>query len=434
MHKIIKKVARKMNLPPWWIEAITIEYTDCRDFATRNEIWTFNFDKLSEKEIEEAVESHHVAVCGTVYHNVHEDVYSHRLIDRLTSDISLILVEEPDDMIVEGQASNYNFSVLGNPIDSWDPKLDFSSHFQVLDNGQIWQWRIAEFVSVEGRKYGKWVSSDLDLEPLDEIHNKLALLRNNIIKPGEAGHKKFKKKVEDFYHWLNKIRYPILSKLEQIHKSRKAKGSKSKTTTDIPPLLSRFEKFTIINNKIHTKFLAETIFFRSCVQHSRKAEELVANFKTDRETIDKLDEIYQERATSIILATACLEAFLNGLGFEHLPKLWKKIEKLSLETKWQLFSILKSNKDLYDAGREPYQSLGKLTRYRNLLIHYKPQYKKVQKEKSRTISYTENNLPRKFVLDLPKTLEKLIQELCDGNNLHIPPWANPKAGWLFEGK
>lgn len=83
---------------------------------------------------------------------------------------------------------------------------------------------------------------------------------------------------------------------------------------------------------------------------------------------------------------------------------------------------------------ETYQSLAKLIRYRNLLIHYKSQYKNVQKEKSRTISYTEYSLPRKFVHDLPKTLEKLIQELCEGNNLHIPPWANPKTEWLFEGK
>jgi len=52
MHKIIKKIAKKMNLPPWWVDAITIEYTECRDYATREEIWTFNLDKLSEKDIE----------------------------------------------------------------------------------------------------------------------------------------------------------------------------------------------------------------------------------------------------------------------------------------------------------------------------------------------------------------------------------------------
>lgn len=434
MHKITKKIAKKMNLPPWWVEAIAIEHTECRDYATRDEIWTFNFDKLSEKDIEEAVESHNVVVCGTVFHNVHKAVYSHRLIDRLTSDISLALVEETDDLIVEGQASDYHFLFLGNPIDVWDPKLNFSSHLQVLDEGKIWQWRIAKFVSVEGRKYGKWISSDVDLEPLDKIHDKLALLRNNIIKPGRRGHKEFKDKVKELYHWIDRIRRPILSKLEQVHKSRKAKSLKSKTIIHPPPLISRFEKFTIIDNKIYTKFLAETIFFRSCVQHSRKAEELISNLKTDREIVNKLDEIYQERAISIILATACLEAFLNGLGFEHLPKIWKKIERLSLETKWQLFSTLKGKKNLFDAGREPYQSLGKLVNYRNSLIHFKPQYNEIRKEREKTISYTEFKLPRKFVYDLPKIIKELIRELCEAMNLPIPPWTNLQADWLLERK
>jgi len=378
-----------------------------------------------------AVESHLIVVSGVVYHNVHNDVCSHRLIDKLTSDISLVLVEEPDDLIVEGQASDYHFPVLFNRPEVWDPKLDFSTHFQVLDEGKIWQWKFAKFVSVEGRHYGKWISSDIDLEPLDEIQGKLALLRKNIVKPGELGHKEFKEKVEEFYRWIDKIRHPILSKLEHIHEVRKAKSSKTKITMDIPPLLSRFEKFTIIKNKIHTKFLAETIFFRSCVQHSRRAEELVANLKTDREIIDKLDEIYQERAISIILATACLEAFLNGLGFEHFPKLWEKIEKLSLKSKWQLFSTLKNNKNFFDAGREPYQSLGRLINYRNWLIHFKTQYKEVHKEKDKAISFTEFKLPRKFVCDLPVMIKKLIQELCEANNLPIPPWTNLRAGWLL---
>ncbi|NOR77210.1 MAG: hypothetical protein GQ523_01985, partial [Methanophagales archaeon] len=48
MHKIIEVVAQKMELPCWWIEAIAIEYTECREYATRDEIWAFNSDKLSE--------------------------------------------------------------------------------------------------------------------------------------------------------------------------------------------------------------------------------------------------------------------------------------------------------------------------------------------------------------------------------------------------
>ena len=51
MYKIIQTVAQKVKLPYWWVEAIAIEYTECREYATGNEIWAFNFDKLSEYDL-----------------------------------------------------------------------------------------------------------------------------------------------------------------------------------------------------------------------------------------------------------------------------------------------------------------------------------------------------------------------------------------------
>ena len=94
MHEVIEAVAKKMRLPYWWVKAIAIEYTECRDYATRDEIWTFNFDKLSEYNLEQAVRSHHVVVYGTLIHNVHADVWSSRTIERLVSDIPVKLAEE----------------------------------------------------------------------------------------------------------------------------------------------------------------------------------------------------------------------------------------------------------------------------------------------------------------------------------------------------
>ncbi|MGB7001087.1 MAG: hypothetical protein WBE22_03615 [Halobacteriota archaeon] len=109
MHKIIEVVAQKMELPCWWVEAIAIEYTECREYATRDEIWAFNFDKLSEYDLEEAVRSRHVVVHGTLTHNVSADVWSSRAIERLVSDIPVGLCEQPDDVIAEGLVSDYHF-------------------------------------------------------------------------------------------------------------------------------------------------------------------------------------------------------------------------------------------------------------------------------------------------------------------------------------
>lgn len=432
MHKIIEAVAQKMELPCWWIEAIAIEYTECREYATRDEIWAFNFDKLSEYDLEEAVRSRHVVVHGTLTHNVSADVWSSRAIERLVSDIPVGLCEQPDDVIAEGLVSDYHFPFIGNPIDVWDQKLSFSSHFQVLDTGQFWQWHIADFVQVEGRHYGKWTSSEVDLEPLDQIHEKLALLRNPVIKPGKPGHTDFKVDIEKFYQWLNDLRRPILDALWDIHvRKRRAQSSFPKVTKCIPPQLSRFESFTIRNGEIYTKFFAAPVFFRSCRQHAIEAEKLVSS--GDKQgSVAKLDEIYQERANAIILGAACLEAFINDLGFEHFPKLWKNVESLSLTAKWQLYLVLKGKNDLFDPGREPYQSLVQLKKSRDKMMHFKGDYKKVRQMTNGVITHTEHDLRREFVCDLPNRLEQLIQELCEATALPIPPWLTPKPnfGWM----
>jgi len=431
MHEVIEAVAKKMKLPHWWIEAIAIEYTECREYAMRDEIWTFSFDKLAEDDLEEAVRSHRVVVYGTLMHNVLFDVWASRAIERMVSDIPVGLVEEFDDVMAEGLVSDYHFRFGGNPIDVRDPKLSFSRHFQVLDDGQFWQWRTAEFTRVEGRRYGKWVSDEIDLEPLDQIHGKLALLRNPVIKPGDPGHTEFKIKVEQFYQWLDEIRSPILSALHDVHvKKRNAQESYPKATRGEPPQLSRFEMFTVRNGEIYTKFFAEPVFFRDCRQYTIKAEELAQSVEDSRELIPKLDEIYQERASAIILGTACLEAFINGLGFEHFPELWRNVERLSLIAKWQLYLTLKDKGNSFDLGREPYQSLAKLTKSRNSLMHFKRRYKKVQQVNNRVTTDLESILPRKFVRDLPDRLKQLIRELCEATALPIPPWLKPKTGWM----
>lgn len=422
-HRVIRKVAKKMKLPRWWVEAIAIEYTKCREYATGDDIWTFNFDKLLEKDLEEAVRSHHVVVYGILIHNVIPGLYGTRFIRSLHTRIPPF-VEELNDIVPEGLVSEYHFPFLTNSIDVWDPKLSFSRCFQFRDNYKIWQWKIAEFITVKGRHYGKWVSSEIDLEILDEMNTKLIDLRTNIIKPGESGHPEFKKRVVQFYQELDKIRKPILNTLKDIHvKKRSSIKEYPKVVEGIPPKLSHYEKFTVIENEIHTKLIAAYIFFRGCNQHSTKAEKIYNSAKDDSELIRKLDEIYQERASAIILGQACLEAFINDKGFEHFPKLWKLIEeKLSLINKWKLFLILKGKSDVYDSGREPYQSLKSLINKRNYLIHFKPKYEKVIRKGKKATTNLEKTLEKKFVSNLPNRIKQLIKELCKATNLKVPTW------------
>jgi len=429
-HRVIRKVAKKMKLPLWWVEAIAIEYTECREYATDDDIWTFNFDKLSEKELLEAVKNNKVVVYGCLIHNVKSEVWRTRLVEKMVSDIPVNFAEEANDIIPEGPVSEYHTPFIGNPIDVWDPKLNFSNYFQVYDEREIWQWKIASLKSDEEKKRSIWVSSEVYLKSINEISDKLSPLRNPVIKPGEAGHEEFKKRVKDFYKWLNEIRYPIMSELEKIHIIRKQNFDKNniKVTEVIPPLLSRFETFTIKNGNFFTKFYAEPVFYRGCRLHAKKAEDLYSSVKNELELVSKLDEIYQERAVAIILGTACVEAFINGVGFENFPDIWPNIEKLSIVAKWQLFLKLHGKGSIFDIGKEPYQTLNNVVKSRNELVHFKRKYEKVKVMKKNEASTVllEQILNKDLVHNLPLKIEELIREVSKETSLTIPPWLNSK--------
>jgi len=321
---------------------------------------------------------------------------------------------------------------LGNPIEVWDPKLGFSSHFQVFDEGRLWQWHIADFMSVEGRNYGKWVSTDVALEPLDQIHDSLASLRNPVIKPGEPGHKNFKQKVEDFYGWLDKIRQPILYTLEGIHRAKRdVQINSPKVSQNMPPLLSRFEMFTVRSGEIYSRLFAAPVFFRASRQHAIRAEELLASVDSDPELVQKLEEIYQERANAIILGTACLEAFINNLGFEHFANLWEHVAHLTLTAKWQLFMELKGKGDLFAPDQQPYQFLIQLVKSRNALVHFKSDYHKVKRLGKNVATHVEYyDMPRQLVRELPDQLKQLIKKLCNATGMSVPPWLTQQPGWI----
>ena len=106
---------------------------------------------------------------------------------RLFSSVPVAAAISKGYLIAERLVSAHHQVFIGNPIRVWDPKLSFSSHFQVLEDGQLWQWKIADFVSVQGRSYAKWVSEEINLESLDEVHPRLAELRYAPVKAGQPG-------------------------------------------------------------------------------------------------------------------------------------------------------------------------------------------------------------------------------------------------------
>lgn len=433
MYDHIECVSQKFKIPKWWVESIAIEYTDCRDFAIGRDIWTFNFDKVSIEELENSIKSHKIIIHNYLIHNVHIDTFRSRFAHLLASRIRPPLVNEQSDFIPEGLVSDFYFPFIVNSIEQWDPKLGFSNYCQIYDNGQLYQWKIANFVKVEGRHYGKWVSDIVDLEPLDKMQQELQILRNNKIKPGEEGYDEFKKKIEDYYNRLDVIRRPILNQLLKYHSQKIQLGyASSKVLMYDPPLLSHFERFTIKDNDLYTTFYAEPIFYRACYYHAKKAEELANSLNKDIALVDILDEIYQERAIAIILGAVCFEAFINGLGFDQFPSIWKQVERLPTDKKCKLYYEL-SNKSnsLFNKGKEPYKSIYELIEKRDLLVHFKRGYNKSINKNDEIITDTENLLSREFVRDLPDKLREVIIELCNINKTPIPEWLTPQPNLMW---
>lgn len=210
-------------------------------------------------------------------------------------------------------------------------------------------------------KRSKWISQEIDIEPINKISLKYSELSKKIKKLDNNSKKQlYKEEMAQFYERVDRTQRPIFLELYDLHKRKKnTKKIDPKTTCLEPPIISKFEKFKIDKGEFFTKFFADP-FFRECCQQSKEALELLKLVKNEDDFISKLDEIYQKRAVVVMLAAACVEAFINSLGYERFPDLWEGIEKLDIENKLHLYLALNGKPSLYDSCREPYQSLKKL--------------------------------------------------------------------------
>jgi len=196
---------------------VAIEYLNCREFATRDEIWTFNFDLISKEDLIKAVRTRKIVVSSPIIHYP-------PLVKSLLKSLENYFLGRNDDIegfVTEGSVSRDDFPNEVEFIDFWDPKLSFSEYFQVHDDGRFLQWKIAKSTPIKGETYSKWSSSEIDLTPINEMEVKLKNLRDNIIKPGKQGHAEFKLEVKGYYRELKSIRTGIFSNLWKIHLKNK---------------------------------------------------------------------------------------------------------------------------------------------------------------------------------------------------------------------
>ena len=121
----------------------------------------------------------------------------------------------------------------------------------------------------------------------------------------------FKQEVAAFYAWVDAARRPILAKLWELHKQKRAaQVNYPKAIDRIPPLMSHMESFTIKNGEYHTQLLAERFYYRSCLNHVRRAQDAVPTSSNWAAAI--LDLATRERAEALIMAAHVAPALALG--------------------------------------------------------------------------------------------------------------------------
>ena len=173
---VAAKLAKANGMPDWWMEAVLAEYYPCRRFLYKGNFWYFDFDLIPEAAISDFLAKNVVIPGGgTVlpHHIRREDVFGQIL--RLFGEPG---VPNRGDFLVEGIADRSVFAFTLNSLGAWEPKLAFSDRVIVFDEGNFYQWRIAETFPVEGTNQLWWKSSLADLSALKRTYDEIVRLRN----------------------------------------------------------------------------------------------------------------------------------------------------------------------------------------------------------------------------------------------------------------
>jgi hypothetical protein len=129
--RLINKLVRKYNLPPWWVQSVIVEYFPCRRFLENESLWTFDFKLINDKLIETLPIKHVVIPEYYIVQNIRPEDFRQRLL--LTAFGSNPVAEmDEKDIYPDGVLNESCFPVLGNSIDVWDPKLGFHIHAVIL--------------------------------------------------------------------------------------------------------------------------------------------------------------------------------------------------------------------------------------------------------------------------------------------------------------
>jgi hypothetical protein len=420
MHPLVALAASE-GIPLWFVEAAAIEYLDCRDYEMPPTIWRFDFDRIRIQQLQGVLRNKPVTIRSTLLHNYR--LLPGAVTARLVSAVPMPPARNVLDLIPEGPVASYHTPSPDNPIEAWDPKLNFSSHIQVWDRGRLWQWSVARFVTVPGRSFGRWESDELDLSAIEDLDIALAKLRNaHPTRWSPFARRAFKRRVAEFYARVEVEREPIREAARALHERRLRNfATPGHVSRHEPPMLSNFDQFEIRYSRIHTSFNAEPLFYRACAQHCQRAIAIVEASKTDNDRFAALDELRTEKVSAVLFAVACIEAMVNSYGAELVSDWARRERAYSIEDKFA--SLLALGGQSYDPHTGTDAEFQRLVRLRNTWVHYRKAMRPTVTVEGRTLTAEDAELNEKLMIVLPGQVSEIITRLAIACGKEpAPPW------------
>jgi hypothetical protein len=252
----IEKIARRHNLPSWWIQSVIIEYLPCRRYLENGSLWVFDFTIFDKKIISTFRDNRVVIPEYYVVQNMRRQDFVEKLHQTAFGGSPVAEMEEKD-IYPEGILNNTCFTVLGNPIDVWDPKLNFHTHAVVFDNGSLYQWKIAELYNMD--EHSSWFKSDLfNLIPLWKIYQKITQMnRPEILNHPTA---EAKARLEEYYNELERARIPLREKIWEYHVRKRKEIEDKNTAPSTIPRFTILDAFKYREGEYHVYTPVEPLF------------------------------------------------------------------------------------------------------------------------------------------------------------------------------
>jgi len=388
---------------------------------------------LREEQIKE-IPTKKVVINGSIlFHNIRPEDLKARMLLGLIGTPMIPLGK--DIIIPEGLVSSYSFPFQANPIDVWDPKLGFSSYAQILDEGSLYQWKIAEFsADYHPDPHKGWFRSDfLDLESLRIINDELQVLRNEPIPTDTPALETLRSRINEKYDGLEKERKTIRQKVLEYHQSKQQSLVVAETglLAKPPPVVTYLDSIQISDGKYRIRSHIEPLLYRSALKNLTEAKKIIEKRKTrEFEAVLIVDEI-EASALCILAVVSCLEAYINFVAQEYCPTVWDIFERMGVRQKWVFLPHILGSSDCFEVDKEPYKSFIQLVAWRNRIIHYKHELKKPKNlGNRRQVSkayWICNAAKAQIAVD---TTRAMIERLSEKTSVPRPQWLYKSGEWL----